>query len=298
MKLSMIYFKEIIFIVLLIICHQQKASAQEIDYGTKRNPGLFYGFSFGPSQTKIVNSGILFDSTLHSSQQNSFFGSADIGYFFSAYIGISTGIGYLSYKTKLNLNAYQNSFNTIDSENEPFNMKVSGTGIQEIQTVGFLSIPFCIHLRMPLSSSFGFFLKAGINLSLPVSKKYASSGTFTYVGYYPAYNVVLANLPAHGFMNDTIIKSQGVLDIKMLRFNTLASAGFDVNITEKVQLALAANYTTALLKESYSSSEVISLPDKFQITPDAKHINSLMTGSSGTKAHSLGLEITLRFFIK
>lgn len=298
MKLNSIYIRQIIFTLLLIICCQYKAFTQETDLGTRNKPGLFYGFNGGPSQTKIINSGSVFDSNLLTSKENSLFGTAEIGYFFSDYFGLSSGIGYVSYKTKLKLNSFQKNFNTVDSENEAFEMRVSGSGIQELQTVDFISIPFCVHLRLPFNQTFGLFLKAGINLSLPINKKYNSSGTFTYKGYYPAYNVLLENLPAYGFINDKNFVSKGVLEIKMLRFNTLVSTGFDVNITNTMQIAVAANFSNSLLKESYSSSQINASPDKFQLTPNASHINSFMEGSSKASAQSLGLEITLRFFVK
>lgn len=298
MKFNYLYIKQIIFTLLLINCCLFKAWSQETDSGSRNIPGLFYGFSGGPSKTKIVNSGSVYDSVLLTSKENASFGTAEIGYFFSDYFGISSGIGYVSYKTKLNLISFQKNFDAIDSENEPFNMRVTGSGIQELQTVDFLSIPFCVHLRLPFNQTFGLFLKAGINLSVPINKKYSSSGIFTYKGYYPKYNVLLENLPAYGFVNDKNTASKGELEIKKLWFNTLVSAGFDVNITNSMQIGIAANINNSLLKESFTSSQVNASPDKFQLTPDASHIKSFMEGSSKATAQSLGLEITFRFFVK
>ena len=297
MKLNSIYIKHIIFTLLLISCSILTVWSQEIFQGTKNVPGLFYGFSGGPSKTKIVNSGSVYDKSLINNKGNSVFGTAEIGYFFSDYFGISSGLGYVSYKTKLNLDTLQQNFDAIDSENETYNMRITGSRIQEIQTVNFLSIPFCVHFRLPFNQTFGLFLKAGINLSLPISNKYNSNGTYTYKGYYPKYNVTLENLPKYGFANDTTTSSKGALDIKKLHFNTLLSVGFEVNITNSMQIGIAANFNNSLLKESYSSSVINVSPDKFLLTPDIKHINSFMQGSNKATAQSVGLEITLRFFV-
>ena len=298
MKLNGIYIKQIIFTLLLISCNIYTAWSQETIPATRNIPGLFYGFSMGPSKTIIENSGSVFDSVLHNNKVNTVFGTAEIGYFFSNYIGISSGMGYVSYKTKLNLKTYQKNFDAIDSENERFNMQVTGSGIQELQTVDFLSIPVCIHFRLPFNQTFGLFLKAGINFSLPISNKYNSSGTFTYRGYYPKYNVWLDSLPAYGFAKNKLVESKGSLNIKKICFNTLLSFGFDVNITNSIQFGVAANFNNALLKESYSSSLVNESPDKFLLTPDANHINSFIGGSSHATAQSVGLEINFRFFVK
>ena len=177
-------------------------------------------------------------------------------------------------------------------------MSVTGSGIQEIQTVDFLSIPVCINFRLPFNQTFGLFLKAGINFSLPISNKYNSSGTFTYKGYYPKYNVWLDSLPAYGFIKNKLVDSKGTLNINKICFNTLLSFGFDVNITNSIQFGLAANFNNALIKESYSSRLANVSPDKFQLTPDANHINSFMEGSSHATAQSVGVEITFRFFVQ
>src|ERR1035437_5939999 len=297
MKLNSTYIKQIIFTLLLISCSFYTAWSQETLPVTRNVPGLFYGFSLGPSKTKIENTGSVYDSLLNN-KMSSAFGTAEIGYFFSDYIGISSGLSYVSYKTKLNLKTFQKNFDAIDSENEPFNMSITGSDIQEIQTVNFLSIPVCIHFRLPFNQTFGLFLKAGINFSLPISNKYNSSGTFTYKGYYPKYNVWLDSLPAYGFIKNKLVDSKGTLNINKICFNTLLSFGFDVNITNSIQFGLAANFNNALIKESYSSRLANVSPDKFQLTPDANHINSFMEGSSHATAQSVGVEITFRFFVQ
>ena len=297
MNRNIIVIRHIIFTLLLIIFGQQITCAQETTSETRNIPGLFFGFNGGPSQTKIINSGSVYDTSLVLVKGNSFFGTAEIGYFFSDYFGISSGISYVSYKSKLKLKSFQKNFNSVDSENEAFEMRVTGSGIEELQTVDFLSVPICVHLRLPLNSTFGLFLKGGIDLSLPVNKKYSSSGVFTYKGYYPAYNVLLENLPAEGLVTNKKIGSNGELDIRMFRFNTIASTGLDVNITETIQVAFAANFTSSLLKESYSSSQVSTSNNNFQLTPNANKINSFMLGSNKATAQSVGLEITLRFYV-
>jgi hypothetical protein len=297
-KLNSIYIKQIIFTFLLISCSISAVWSQETFPVTRNVPGLFYGFSIGPSKTQIQNTGSVYDSVLLNSKVNSVFGTAEIGYFFSDYFGISSGLGYGSYKTKLNLKKFEKNFDAIDSENELFNMSVTGSDIQELQTVNFLSIPVCIQFRLPFNQTFGLFLKAGINFSLPISYKYNSRGTFTYLGYYPKYNVFLDSLPAYGFVKNKLVESKGSLNINKICYNTLLSLGLDINITKTIQIGLAANFNNALLKESYSNSQTNVSPDKFLLTPDANHINSFFEGISHATAQSVGFEITLKFFVK
>jgi len=292
MKFRIISISQIFFSALLMIGSHFESFSQEAD-STVVKPGLFVGLSFGPSQSSISNEGILSVANLVSSSQNSFGGVAEIGYFFSKSIGVSSGIGYSLYKSQLELRTYQNKFNTTDSENEAYERQVSGTDIKETQKVGFLSLPVCLDIRLPLSKKMGFFFQTGINLAIPVTKKYSSSGTFTYKGYYPAYNVLLQNLPSYGFPSNVNSVTNGSLEIKSMNVNALVSVGFDFLIQKNIQFGIAAFYSKSLLNISDYPS-----PDKFQLSSDSNQINSLMGGSNKASVQSIGVNIRLRYFLK
>ena len=292
MKFRFISISQILFLALLLTGSQYDGYSQEAD-STIVKPGLFVGLSFGPSQSTISNEGMLTVANLVSNSQNSFGGLLEIGYFFSKSIGISSGIGFSSYKSQIELATYQNKFNTIDSENEAYERQVSGTEIKEIQKVGFLTLPICLDIRLPLGKKMGFFLQPGIGFAIPVTKKYTSNGTFTYKGYYPAYNVLLQNLPAYGFPGNVNSVTDGSLEIKSLHINALISAGFDFLIQKNIQFGIAAFYSKSLSNISDYAS-----PDKFQLSSDANQINSLMGGSSKASVQSIGVNIRLRYFLK
>ena len=293
MSLRIIYFRQILLTVFLIICYQNEVYSQETDISTGNQSGMFAGISLGPSQSYIMNVGTLSVSELHSFKKNSFFGSLEFGYFFSEYIGLSSGISFISYKTQLTLDTYHNEFNTTDSENESYERRVTGSGIIEVQNIDFLSIPFCIDLRLPFNETIGFFLQTGVNMAVPISKNYNSSGTFTYKGYYPAYNVLLENLPVYGFPSNKNINTDGELELKPFGFNATASAGIDLFLTDNIQIAVAACFDKSLSRISNYSS-----PDIFQLSSDPEQINSLMRGSSNVSAQSMGLKIIFRYYLK
>jgi len=292
MKLRNRSITQIILAGLLLTGTQYECHSQEADSVVVK-PGLFVGLSLGPSQTSISNEGTLSVANLVSGSQNSFGGSLEIGYFFSESIGISSGLGFTSYKSQLTLGTYQNNFNTVDSENEAYERRVSGTGIKEVQNVGFLSLPVCLDIRLPLGKKMGFYLQPGINLAIPITKKYTSSGIFTYKGFYPAYNVLLENLPAYGFPSNINGVTDGTLTIKSLNINALVSAGFDFSIQKNIQIGVGVSYSKSLSNISDYTS-----PDKFQLSSDANLINSLMGGSGKATVQSLGVNLRLRYFLK
>ncbi len=276
---------------LMFIAHHE-IFCQVADSSKVKQPGLFIGLAVGSVQSQINHEGMLSVVDLYSGKRNGVMGSAEIGYFFSDYIGLSSGLGFISCKGQVTLNSYQNKFNTTDSENETYERQVSGTNIKEMQNIGFLSIPVYLNIRLPLNKKMGLFLQTGIEGTVPLTKNYQSSGNFTYKGYYPAYNVLLENLPAYGFPSNTNIATNGKLKLKPLIFNAVAAAGFDFFIQKKMQIAFAAFYNQSLTNVS-----AYTLPEKFQLSSDVNQINSLMGGSSKATIQSMGLRITLRYYL-
>jgi len=293
MKIRMISICQIFLAGILITGARFELYSQEADSSSVYRPGLFVGVRLGPSQTHILNEGVLSVSDLLSEKQNSFGGLVEIGYFFSDNFGLSSGIGFESYKTQLTLATYQNTFNSTDSENEAYERRVSGTNIKEVQNIGFLSIPVYLNVRLPFGKAIGFFLQAGINVAVPLKKNYRSSGTFTYKGYYPAYNVLLENLPAYGFPSNINNVSGGDLEIKPVNFHLMAAAGFDFFVHKKMKVAIGAFYG-----RSISNISAYEAPDQFQLSSDAGQVNSMMGGSSKVSAQSFGVNIRLRYFLK
>ena len=231
-------------------------------------------------------------SGLVSGMKNDITGSLDFGYFFTNIFGVTSGLSYTGYKGQLTLDSYQNKFSATDSENESYERRVSGKNITEDQNIGFLGIPVCLNLRLPAGKKFGFFLQAGINFAFPVNKKYVSNGTFTYKGYYPAYNVLLEDLPAYGFPGNAAVMSEGTLNLNPVSFDAIASAGFDILIRKKFQLLMAATYN-----QSLSNIADYSAPEKFQLSTDVDHVYSMMGGSNKVTVQSMGLKISLRYFL-
>lgn len=292
MKNNMKSILKILLIAFLMICSQYAMFSQSTAFRNVKYNGLFFGFTAGQSQSHIVNEGALSVSGLISNKMDTYNGSFEIGYFFSRFFGLSTGIGFDANKTQLTLNTYENKFMTSDSENESYERRVSGTDIKELQAVDFLTVPLCLNLRIPFTRTMGLFLQAGANVSFPLNKSYSGSGTFTYKGYYSAFNVLLENLPSYGFPNNHLTAADGELEIQEYTFNAIASAGLDFFVWKKLQIAAAAFYSKSL-----SDISAYATPDNFQLSSDVDQINSMMGGSK-VSLESMGIKISLRYFLR
>ena len=293
MKFSIKYIGQILLTTFLLNCFHPGIFSQGTHVAEVRRPGMFAGLSLEPSRTDIINEGTLSGSS--SSKKNTFSGSAELGYFFSSYFGLSSGIGFNSYKTELTLETYRNTEPGIkDSQGVTYIRKDTINNISELQKISSIRIPIYLNFRLPFNERIGMFLQTGSILAVPVNKNYKTDGYFTYGGYYPDYNITLYGLSEHGFPIDTLSHSKGELKLKPFGFSLIVSAGFDFFIKENMQIGISACYNKSLSNISgYSSS------DKIQLTSStAYQLNSFMGGSSKVTTQSMGLKIIFRYYLK
>jgi hypothetical protein len=285
--------KIIISVYFLLFLCLENIFSQGTDLNLIRQNRFFIGISAGPSKSLIQNTGSSIISNLTSSKKNSFYGSIDVGYLFSKYIGVSTGLGYCSYATVLTLDTYTNSYDTTDLEIETYNRRISGTNIIENQKISFLNFPLLLNMQLPFTNSFGLFLNTGINFSIPISNKYSSSGKFTYSGYYPAYNVLFKDIPYEGFKSNAQSDENGELKLKSFIPEFTSSLGLYLCIQDKCNIGIGISYNKML-------SDISGYPSTagFNLSPKEDDNNSLMQGSNEVSASFIGLKISFRYYLK
>ena len=291
MQSKIISIPGILSTALLLITVHSALFAQGGD--SIRGKKLFIGLGLEPTQSLIKNHGTSSIEAITSDKSATFNGSAEIGYFFSKYIGLSSGIGFSSYGSQIKLDTYQNKLNTIDSENEAYELRVTGNTIKETENIKYLYIPAYLNLRLPLTQSFGLFLQSGVNLAFTVKNSYSSEGTFTYKGYYSKYNVLLENLPTYGLPTNKATNSSGNMEVKPFTAFLTVSGGLEFFLKDNLQIAVIANWNKSLSEVSAYSAN-----NQFQLTPAPDQINSFMGGSTSVTAESIGLSVRLKYFLK
>jgi hypothetical protein len=293
MKLIRIDTRIIISLTMICLLFPFICYSQGTDITAGKKKGLFIGFTIGPSRTNIKNTGTPTIAELKSGSKSSFSGVIDLGFLFSRYFGLSTGIGYSSYAAKLTLDTYENAFDTTDSEDETYERRISGNDIREIQKISFLNIPVQLNAEIPFGKTIGFFIQSGINFSLPLSKTYNSTGTFTYSGYYPAYNVLLTDIPYEGFKSNVKNDAGGELKLKSGIMEFISSAGFLLFPEKKLQFSLGMFYNLMLSEISGYSPD-----SSFRLSSKENNFRSMMEGSDKVSASSIGLKVSLRYYIQ
>ena len=131
--------------------------------------------------------------------------SVDAGYsyFFNEHWGLNTGIGLQSYRPKATLN-YQSSTPLTDTDGEAYEYRTNYNNWKEKQQLLFLDIPIGIKYRFGFSEKIRFLASAGMKVLIPLKTTYKTiGGEIVTTGYYSQYNVVLKDLPQHGFSTIT-----------------------------------------------------------------------------------------------
>lgn len=292
MKHKVFIFGRIYILILLLFYFEYEVVSQNNRPERWKQPGIFFGAGGGLAYTQILNKGTQSVSNKLQNRKNSFAGSIEVGYFFSKDLGLITGLNYYSSVTSYcNLESYQNQYNTFDSENDPYELRVTGSDIGETQKIDILSIPVCLNFRKPLTASLGFSMQSGINFFVPLNNRYQSGGVFTYKGYFPAYNVLLEDLPEYGFPSNLSVVSNGKVELKPISLGAVVSAGFDYLIQKRVQLILAGCFDRTLTSVSNYSS-----PDEL-LSSETGQMNNTMSGSNETKVQTISIKLSIRYFL-
>jgi hypothetical protein len=254
---------------------------------------FYIGISGGAVYCHEFNKPVASFAGLKVGDKNNYSASVELGYFFTKHLGLMSGLEYSVFSSDLSLKDYSNSLTTTDADNETYEKRITGSGIKETQTITYLKVPVELCIRFMPGRRIGIFIFGGANALFPVKGDYDGSGTFSYVGYYPAYNVTFQNLPAYGFVNYTQVNTKGSLTLKSPSFEGIAGAGLSCYITGKIQILLSAYYANTLSTISgYKAS------DTYQLTSDPSAINSLMGGNSEVAAQTIGAKLALRFYLK
>jgi hypothetical protein len=253
---------------------------------------LYAGITLNPLMTNIANEKFSAVSPLNSKKGSSINVLFDFGYYFNRIAGVSIGLGYGSYSTQISLDSCSIKYNTTDTESETYEMRIKGKSIVEDQKISFLSIPVTAIFRIPAGDKLGFFFKGGISFDIPISKTYKGSGTFTYDGYYPAYPVLLQNIPDY-FPSNLNTLSSGDLQIKSFNMSLIASGGAYYFLNDKLQLTFGFQYNKSLSNISAYETN----PD-FRLSSKANELNSVMAGSPDTGYQAFGLSIGIKYYLR
>jgi hypothetical protein len=279
-------------IVLLILLVDYSLSwSQGTDFQNSQQK-TFISIAFQPSQTTILNRGVFNSSNVKNSPEVTLNGSVEIGFNLTNSLSFITGIGNRSYSTTLGMENYNNSYDSVDSEDDAYELRIVGSKIAEKQKITYLSIPVKINFQYPLSKNIYPYINLGILVSVPVSMKYSGSGLFDYNGYYPKYNITLYELPQYGFPGNVNLNKTDKLDITKYSLNFLASAGIMYKLSPGLGVSFGFFYDQSL--SSISNYK----PNNYHLTRKYDQYNTLMSSTSDVRLKAIGTSLSVIYYLK
>ncbi len=288
-------YKIIFCSVLLISLMELTGYSQGIDVNTIPDK-LLVSFSLAPvSNSVIVNNSNYNKFDLANSLMIK--PTINFEYMFSNSYGIKFGIGFNSYGKKISQNSYANKITGTDSDNDNYTLTVDGSSISEKDRLNFIEIPIEFIYLKQLFSSFGFYINGGFILSNLLNSNYDGSGTYSFVAYYPQYNLTLSNIPEHGLYQNKVISGFGNLQITSFILNADVEAGLQYKIKRDMSILFGINYSRSLnnikVKNINDGLSPPTLP--YSSVPD---FASLFESNSKATLSSVGIVFSIRYLLK
>ncbi len=279
-------------VLLFMLCASVFSQGTDSRITAGKKEKLYAGVLLNALRTNITNESYSPATPISYENWTSISFALDVGYFFSKNIGISISPGYGSYGTELTMDSCSFKFQTTDTENESYEMRIKGKSVVETQDISVLSIPVCVIYRVPAGDKLGFFLKGGLSFDIPLSKEYNSTGTFTYDGYYPAYPVLIQNYLPY-FPSNRNTTYTGELQINSLITSLLVKADVYYSINKNMQLSLGFHYS-----KSISNISAYTPDTSYRLTSEPDELNSIMSGCSSAGLQALGVSLGFKYYIK
>lgn len=225
-------------------------------------------------------SGILYDSVIGNGTLQ--FG-AGIGlgysYYFNSHWGISTGIDVMYNQNSFELNdantitSYQ-----VDDQTSAFEYRVTPSKYKEDQHFISASIPLLLQYRTTVASKTQLYFGVGGKILFPGKQTVkASAAALQLNGYYPDLNLLVDDLPSHGFGKVLNWQDKTTLSLES-SFLLSAETGLTFKIKEKTQL-----YTGVYI--DYGLSDLVKeTPDLNIVVYNPNGLNNIQSnGTIGNK---------------
>jgi len=183
-------------------------------------------------------SGILYDSNLGDGKLK-FGGGIGVGYtyFFSSHWGVLTGIDVMYNQNSFELkNGTTISSYEVDDQTSAFEYQVTPTNYKEDQHFISIAVPLMMQYRTSVSPNTQVYFGFGGKILFPGKQTAkASASELQLSGYYPDINLLIDDLPSHGFGKVTNWQDKTTVNLDPT-FLLSVETGLTFKLKEKTQL--------------------------------------------------------------
>ena len=189
-------------------------------------------------------------------------GSLNLNYVFPIYkgFGILTGIGAGLYRTQATLqNGLTFAYNEIDDQGAAFLYNVRFTEYKETQQTLAVTIPLLLQYHTD-GAGVQWYIDGGAKAFLPVKTSIkVTSQQINLSGYYPNYDLVISDLPQHGFGTVNGWKSNAAARLKAsAAVSTATGFSFGISHGTRLYAGVYADYGLLALKSKTDSLPMVT----------------------------------------
>lgn len=174
-------------------------------------------------------------ATISTQDKNNIHFGVNYTYFVSPKLAVETGVGLSTYTTNVMLpERYTDTANEVDSFGSGFQFITTAVKYTEAQKLYMATIPVRLRFEDALTpNGINIYASGGVKFMLPISQEAnVSANSVTTTGYYPNNQLVIKDIPKHGFTTHNNVNTT-------------------VNMAYKLSLALSAELGVKLRLENY-----------------------------------------------
>ena len=216
-------------------------------------------------------------------------GKFTYSYFFTPNWGFGVGFGASMLTTDGYLDGTKVTFeNKIDDEGHLFRKDVYFRDWHEIQKALLVEIPlmFSYHYDFGYKKRRKLYIDFGAKVKLPIMGSYeVTQGELEIQGYYPAWNVLLFDLPNHGFGKDGSARTSGPLSLPLTVAATVG-IGFSFEVAPIIDVFTGITF-------DYGFTNMKSSDDGDLLYEDPNSVlkyRGIMMSSAVEKANQISLQ--------
>lgn len=187
---------------------------------------------------------LLYNGAASTTGNVAYGGGVGYRHFFNKNWGIGTGVGLKVVSASF---SYPDAITTepgaTDSEGEKYTKITSVNGYKENYRSLYLDIPVTAVYKLPLSYNIDFWVSASFVLGVPIQGEHrVMQGSETVKGYYPQWDLLIEDMPEHGFGTTNL---QGVKTVE----NPGVTYGANVEVNTTIRLTPVTSIQASLFGE-------------------------------------------------
>lgn len=136
----------------------------------------------------------------------------------------------------------------IDDDGDTYDSRFVFRDVKEAVHIKYLDIPIMLHLGNSFTTlGVQAWCEIGLKASIKIGSSFSGSGTYSVQGYYPAYNVVVTDIPSAGFVTDSSLPYSSDADVNGFVLWGQIAAGLNIPIGKNLSFMLGVKGAYTLL---------------------------------------------------